>query len=92
MKQSKQQQAAKELVKWLHSKEQYAKWFELEGGYATGEGDISRLMVGKNGRTQFNLHAEGNSALGENQREIALQATLTVQAKTAHRYRLQEQQ
>jgi multiple sugar transport system substrate-binding protein len=36
MKQSKQQQAAKELVKWLHSKEQFAKWFELEGGYATG--------------------------------------------------------
>jgi hypothetical protein len=44
-----------------------------DGGYGTGEGDISRLMVGKNGRTQFNLHAEGNSALGENQRDIALQ-------------------
>jgi hypothetical protein len=48
-----------------------------EGGYVTGEGDISRLMVGKTGRTQFNLHAEGNSALGENQREIALQTIPT---------------
>jgi hypothetical protein len=48
-----------------------------DGGYGTGEGDISRLMVGKNGRTQFNLHAEGNSALGENQRDIALQTIPT---------------
>jgi len=36
MKHSKNQKAAKELLKWLHSKEQYEKWFELEGGYATG--------------------------------------------------------
>ena len=48
-----------------------------DGGYGTGEGDFSRLMIGKNGRTQFNLHAEGNSALGENQREIALQTIPT---------------
>src|SRR5262249_41880231 len=26
----------KEVVKWLHTREQYARWFELEGGYATG--------------------------------------------------------
>ena len=36
MKQSKHVAAAKELVKWLHAREQYARWFELEGGYATG--------------------------------------------------------
>ncbi len=48
-----------------------------DGGYGTGEGDISRLMIGKTGRTQFNLHAEGNSALGESQREIALQTIPT---------------
>ena len=48
-----------------------------EGGYATAEGDISRLMVGKTGRTQFNLHAEGNSALGENERQLALQTIPT---------------
>jgi multiple sugar transport system substrate-binding protein len=43
MKQSKQQQAAKDLVRWLHSKEQYARWFELEGGYA----ERQRLLGGK---------------------------------------------
>ena len=48
-----------------------------DGGYATGEGDVSRLMVGKTGRTQFNLHSEGNSALGEGDRQIAPQATPT---------------
>ncbi len=36
MKYSKNQQAAKELLKWLHGKEQFAKWLEIEGGYAIG--------------------------------------------------------
>jgi multiple sugar transport system substrate-binding protein len=36
MKQSKNVAASRELLKWLHSKPQYAKWLELEGGYATG--------------------------------------------------------
>ena len=44
-----------------------------DGGYTTGEGDVSRLMIGKTGRTQFSLHAEGNSALGERDRQIAPQ-------------------
>ena len=48
-----------------------------EGGYAAAEGDLSRLMIGKTGRTQFNLHGEGNTALGENRRDLALPAIPT---------------
>ena len=48
-----------------------------EGGHGTGEGEISRLMIGAKGRTQVTLHAEGNSALRETQRDIALQALPT---------------
>ena len=44
-----------------------------DGGYATGLGDLSRLMIGTNGRTQATIHAEANSALGENERDIAVQ-------------------
>ena len=40
MKHSKNVEAAKELLKWVHSKEQFAKWFELEGGYATGANPV----------------------------------------------------
>src|SRR5439155_15792632 len=36
-----------------------------EGGYAAGSGDVTRLMIQKNGRTQFNLHATGNTMLTE---------------------------
>jgi multiple sugar transport system substrate-binding protein len=36
MKYSKNQQAAKEFLKWLHAKEQFSKWFEVEGGYSLG--------------------------------------------------------
>src|SRR5262245_8213006 len=31
-----------------------------EGGYVAGQADVTRLLIGKNGRTQFNLHAQGN--------------------------------
>jgi hypothetical protein len=44
-----------------------------DGGYATGLADVSRLMIGSNGRTQATLHAEANSALGENERQLVLQ-------------------
>ncbi|MDP9086655.1 MAG: TonB-dependent receptor plug domain-containing protein, partial [Pseudomonadota bacterium] len=44
-----------------------------DGGYATGLAEVSRLQVGANGRTQATLHAEANSALGENEREITAQ-------------------
>ncbi len=43
-----------------------------DGGYASGTGDLTRLMIQRNGRTQFNLHAEGNSMLTEEERDILL--------------------
>ena len=68
MKQSKNVAAAKELLKWLHSKEQYARWFELEGGYATGAnafweaspmwGQVDEAM------RAFKTAARGSRALG----------------------------
>src|SRR5438552_6851447 len=36
-----------------------------EGGYANGNADVTRLLIQRNGRTTFNLHAEGNSLLTE---------------------------
>jgi hypothetical protein len=39
-----------------------------EGGYASGNADVTRLMIQRNGRTQINLHAEGNSMLTEAER------------------------
>jgi hypothetical protein len=43
-----------------------------EGGYAGGTGDLTRLVIGKNGRTTFNLHATGNGMLTEDERDIIL--------------------
>ena len=36
MKYSKNQTAAREFLKWFHSKEQFGKWFEIENGYSAG--------------------------------------------------------
>ena len=44
-----------------------------EGGYATGTGEVSRLLIDRNGRTQATVQAEINSALGEDERLVALQ-------------------
>ncbi len=44
------------------------------GGEASGNADATRLMIQRNGRTQFNLHAEGNSMLKELERDIALES------------------
>jgi len=33
---STNQQAAREFLKWLHAKEQFGKWFEIESGYNVG--------------------------------------------------------
>src|SRR5204862_1734384 len=44
-----------------------------EGGYAGGLGDVTRLTIGKDGRTSVNLRAEGNSKLKESERDIALE-------------------
>ena len=43
-----------------------------EGGYVAGSGDLTRLMIQRNGRTQFNLHATGNTMLTEADRDIRL--------------------
>jgi hypothetical protein len=43
-----------------------------EGGYANGTADLTRFLVQRNGRTTVNLHAEGNSMLTENERNIIL--------------------
>ena len=43
-----------------------------DGGYVAGEADVTRLMIQKNGRMSVNLHAEGNSALTEDERHILL--------------------
>ena len=47
------------------------------GGEANGNADLTRLMIQKNGRTQFNLHAEGNSMLTEAERDIDLESVPT---------------
>src|SRR4051794_15041872 len=44
-----------------------------DGGYANGNVDLTRLMIQKNGRTQVNLHAEGNTMLTEAERNIRLE-------------------
>ena len=43
-----------------------------DGGYASAKGDLTRLMINRDGRTQFNLHGEGNSMLTEDERDILL--------------------
>ena len=36
MKYSKNQKAAKDFLRWLHSKETFGKWFAVENGYSVG--------------------------------------------------------
>ena len=36
MKYSRNQQAARDFLRFLHSKEQFGKWFEIEAGYSVG--------------------------------------------------------
>jgi len=36
MKYSKNQKPAKDLIKWLHQKENYEKWFQVNEGYSVG--------------------------------------------------------
>jgi len=43
-----------------------------EGGEANVLGDVTRLMINRAGRTQFNLHTEDNSMLTEAERNICL--------------------
>ena len=44
-----------------------------DGGYVNGNADLTRFLVQRNGRTTFNLHAEGNGMLTENERDILLE-------------------
>jgi len=46
-----------------------------DGGYVSGQGDATRLVIRDGRRTSFNFHAEGNSPLYENERDIILQPT-----------------
>ncbi|HET9810332.1 MAG TPA: TonB-dependent receptor [Sphingomicrobium sp.] len=48
-----------------------------EGGYVDGTADVTRLMIGKKGRTTINLRAEGNEPLTESERDIALEEELS---------------
>ena len=43
-----------------------------EGGYMGGLGDITRLMIGRAGRTTINVHGEANGMLTESERNILL--------------------
>ena len=43
-----------------------------DGGYASGNGDLTRFIVERNGRTTYNLHYEGNNMLTEDERDILL--------------------
>jgi hypothetical protein len=43
-----------------------------DGGYTAATGDVTRLMIQRNGRTQLSLHATGNTMLTEAERNILL--------------------
>jgi hypothetical protein len=49
-----------------------------QGGYGTGNADVTRLLIQRKGRTTFNLHAEGNTLLTEAERNILLDPTQIV--------------
>jgi hypothetical protein len=44
-----------------------------DGGYVSGQGDATRLVIRDGQRTSLNLHVEGNSPLYENERDVVLQ-------------------
>lgn len=46
-----------------------------DGGYVSGNGDLTRFLVQRQGRTTLNLHALVNSMLTESEREITLDQT-----------------
>lgn len=41
-----------------------------DGGYTAGTGDMTRLTIGRAGRTMVNLRAEGNGKLTESERDL----------------------
>jgi hypothetical protein len=54
-----------------------------DGGYTAATGELTRLMIRNNGRTQFNLHATGNSMLTEDEREVDLGTSTPPEALAA---------
>jgi hypothetical protein len=46
-----------------------------EGGYGGATGDLTRLMIQRDGRTTLNLHGEANGMLTEAERDIELAGT-----------------
>ncbi len=44
-----------------------------DGGYAGGLADVTRLLINRDGRTTFNLRAETNGRLDEDERDIRLE-------------------
>src|SRR5947207_2105163 len=49
---------------------QVAGGVATDGGYATGNADVTRFLVQRNGRTTLNLHASGNGMLTEAERDV----------------------
>ena len=48
-----------------------------ESGYVAGSGDLTQFRVERSGRTTLNVHAEGNSALTEAERNILIDPPLS---------------
>ena len=48
-----------------------------DGGYLGGTGDVTRLLIQRNGRTTLNVHAQGNGMLTEAERNIRLEPGAT---------------
>src|SRR5205814_2098820 len=49
---------------------QVAGGVATDGGYATGNADVTRFLVQRNGRTTLNLHASVNGMLTEAERDV----------------------
>ena len=54
-----------------------------DGGYLGGTGELTQLRIQKNGRTTFNVRAEANSPLTENERDIRLEGTSSTDERSA---------
>ena len=54
---------------------QAAGGWATDGGYASGNADVTRFLVQRAGRTTLNFHASGNTMLTEAERNIILDPT-----------------
>ena len=54
-----------------------------DGGYTSANGDLTRLLISRTGRTTINLHATGNGMLRESERNIRLDPKQLVDGSTA---------